>query len=134
MADQKPLPGRKKPSETLRQKAERAATPRQPRGRRLRSAGGTISRPFKAAHRIGKKEYYLPMPDNRVGRFLNKRRHFVPTYFKEAWAELRQVEWPSGRTTIRLTLAVFIFSIVFGVIVTVVDFGLDKVFRKVFIE
>jgi preprotein translocase SecE subunit len=121
----------KKP-ETLRERAERTASAK-PKSRRLTTAASGLKRPVHAARRVGKKEYYLPLPDNRMGRFLNKRRSAMPKFIKEAWAELRQVSWPNARTTMRLTLAVFIFSVVFGAIITIVDFGLDKVFRKVFL-
>jgi preprotein translocase SecE subunit len=121
----------KKP-ETLRERTERTASI-EPKTRRLRQAASGLRRPVGAARRVGKKEYYLPLPDNRIGRFLNKRRSVTPRFLKEAWAELRQVEWPNARTTMRLTLAVFIFSLVFGAVITIVDYGLDKIFRKVFL-
>lgn len=128
----------KKPAkgkETLRQRTERAASEAsKPKVRRIKSTAQSASRPFKALHRFGKKEYYLPLPDNKVGRFLNKKRRATPRYFVEAWRELRQVVWPDKKTTLRLTLAVFIFAIMFGLLIAVVDFGLDKVFKKVFID
>ena len=65
------------------------------------------------------------MPDNKVGRFLNKRRSFIPRYFKESWQELRKVTWPNRKETTKLTLAVFTFAIVFGLLVAIVEFGLD---------
>lgn len=133
MAQDTPAKRPSKKKETLRQKAERASTTSEPKTRRLKATAGAASRPFKAAHRVGKKEYYLPMPNNRVGRFLNKKRRFTPGFLLNAWRELRMVEWPSFGTVLRLTLAVFIFSIVFGLLITVVDFGLDKLFRKVFL-
>lgn len=121
----------KKP-ETMRERAERTANSK-PKTRRLHKAASGLRRPVHVARRVGKKEFYLPLPDNRVGRFLNKRRSATPRFLKEAWLELRQVEWPNARTTMRLTLAVFIFSLVFGAIITIVDYGLDKVFRSVFL-
>lgn len=122
-----------KKTETVRQRSERAEAA-EPKGRHLKRTAGVVGKPFKAAHRVGKKEYYLPLPDNRVGRFLNKRRRFIPSYFREAWQELRQVTWPDRRATVRMTYAVFIFSAVLILLTTVVDFGLDKVFRKVFLS
>lgn len=117
----------------MRQKAERANTAAAPKTRRLKATAGAASRPFKAAHRVGKKEYYLPMPNNRVGRFLNKPRRFTPRFLLNAWRELRMVEWPPMRTVFRLTMAVFIFSLIFGLLIMVVDSGLDKLFKKVFL-
>jgi hypothetical protein len=48
-----------------------------------------------------------------------------------AWKELRQVTWPGRKETRQLTLAVFVFATVFGLMVTLTDYGLDKVFKKV---
>lgn len=125
----------KKKTETLRQRTERATEAAgKHKSRRIRKTAGAVSKPFRAAHRIGKKEYYLPLPDNRIGRFLNKRRSAMPRFFIEAWRELRQVEWPTFGTVRRLTIAVFVFALFFGTLIAVVDFGLDKVFRKVFVD
>lgn len=68
---------------------------------------------------------FLPL---RIFKFL------VPKYFKNAWIELRQVKWPGRRETIQLTLAVFAFAIVFGVLITVTDYGLDKLFKKILLK
>jgi len=73
------------------------------------------------------------MPDNRAGRFLNKRRSIIPSFFSEAWVELRQVVWPSRRETWKLTLAVFVFAIIFGLLVAITDYGLDKVFKRILV-
>lgn len=124
-----------KKKETLRQRTERAASESaNTKSRRIKDTAQSASKPFRAAHRFGKKSYYIPLPDNKVGRFLNKPRHITPRYFREAWQELRLVVWPDKKTTVRLTIAVFIFALMFGLLVAVVDFGLDKVFKKVFID
>ena len=120
------------PSVSVRQQAERAGAP--PKKRRLRQTAGQAGRPFRAAHRVGKKEFYLPLPDNRVGRFLNKRRRVTPSYFRNAWQEVRQVQWPNRKETAKLTVAVFVFAALFGVIIAVTDYGLDKLFRKVLLK
>jgi preprotein translocase SecE subunit len=58
----------------------------------------------------------------------------VPSYFKNSWRELKEVTWPSRKETWKLTLAVFMFAIIFGLIITVADYGLDKVFKKVLLK
>lgn len=118
----------KKP-ETVRQQASKPKVEKKPR--RIQRTATSIGRPLKAALHFGRKEYYLPMPDNRVGRFLNKKRRLTPRYFRDAWAELKQVVWPGRRETMKLSIAVFIFAIVFGTLVWVLDYGLDQLFRKV---
>ncbi len=76
-----------------------------------------------------------------VFKYLNKYKFFriigyifVPPYFRSAWRELRLVVWPNFRQTRDLTFAVIVFSIIFGALVAVIDYGLDKVFRKVFLQ
>ncbi len=121
-----------KKTETVR---ERAAKPQAtPKTRRLKTASTHAARPLKAAVRLGRKEVYLPMPDNRVGNFLNKRRSFVPSYFRASWQELRQVNWPNRKQTTQLTLAVFMFALFFGLIIAIVDYGLDKLFEKLILK
>ncbi len=120
-------------TETVRQKAQ-AVTDAPIKKRRIRSTASKVVRPIKVARKIGKQEYYLPLPDNRVGRFMNKRRYVIPRYFRESWAELKQVTWPDRKETTKLTLAVFAFAIIFGILVAVVDYGLDIIFRKVVLK
>lgn len=102
--------------------------------RRLRQAVTSAGKPVSAVRRAGAKEYYLPLPDTRVGRFLNKRRRVIPRYFRESFKELREVTWPNRKETFQLTVAVFVFAIIFGVIITITDYGLDKLFKKVLLK
>ena len=48
------------------------------------------------------------------------------TFFKEVWAELFKVVWPSRKDTIRLTIIVIIFSILTAAFLGAVDYGLLK--------
>jgi preprotein translocase SecE subunit len=73
----------------------------------------------------------------RVGR--TKVMRFIAKilllgYFANSWRELRQVTWPNGRESRQLTSAVVIFAIVFGVVVALVDFGLDKLTKQVLLK
>lgn len=58
----------------------------------------------------------------------------VPKYIRNSWKELRLVSWPDRRTTLRLTFAVIVFSVIFGLIVAGVDFVLDKLFKELILE
>lgn len=69
-----------------------------------------------------------------IFRFLRPFRWLVPRYFVNSWREVRQVTWPNRRETWRLTLAVFIFAIVFGALVAGVDKVLDLLFKKVILK
>ncbi len=102
--------------------AAKAAEPHRPS-----IAGKILGAPFRLIGRI-----FRP-----VFRYLGRYKFFrvigyilVPPYFRSAWRELRLVTWPNFRQTRDLTIAVIIFSIIFGVIVAAVDYVLDKLFRK----
>ena len=58
----------------------------------------------------------------------------LPRYFRNSWKELRQVTWPNGRESRRLTIAVVLFATVFGLVIALVDYGLDKVFKQVLLK
>lgn len=113
---------------TVRERAEKAGVVK--KQRRIKQAGSKLATPLKAAARTGRREYYLPLPDNRTGRFLNKRRKVVPSYFRGAWEEVKQVKWPGRQETTKLTVAVFMFAIFFMIFITAIDFVLDKLFKQ----
>ncbi len=55
-------------------------------------------------------------------------------YFKSSWKELKQVTWPTRHESFRLTGAVLIFSVAFGLFIALVDYGLDKLFRQILLN
>ncbi|MCL1876447.1 preprotein translocase subunit SecE [Candidatus Saccharibacteria bacterium] len=57
-----------------------------------------------------KKSFVLFRPIFAIGR-----------YFRDAWRELRQVQWTNRRATWALTLAVILFSAFFAILVLVFD-------------
>jgi len=123
-----------KKTETVREKAPKK-TDAAPKPRRIHKATGVVKRPISAARRIGKKEYHpIKLPDNALGRFLTKNRRVTPRYLRESWAELKQVTWPNRKETTSLTLAVFAFALVFSVMIGVVDYGLDKLFKALLLN
>lgn len=108
-----------KKAETVREKVEKSAKSTKPKDK------GVVRLTL----------YYIMLPLRFVGRGIKRvGRIFVPKYFKASWAELKQVTWPSFKDTWKLTFAVIIFAIVFGALITVVDLGLDKVFKKIILE
>lgn len=121
-------------AETVREKAAKSSVEKPEKPRRIRKVASKVAAPFMWASRIGSREWYLPMPDNKAGNFLNKKRRFTPGYFRSAWKELRQVNWPTRKETWKLTLAVFLFAIFFGVILAITDYGLDKIFRRILLQ
>jgi preprotein translocase SecE subunit len=108
-------------SETVR---ERAASTENDSSPKKTSRMGTFFR------QVGELSIWKPF--KAIGRFIS--RFLIPPYFKNSWKELRLVTWPDRHTTYRLTVAVIIFSIVFGITVALVDFLLDKLFKKVILN
>lgn len=143
MAEKSGQPAKKrqlKKVETVRQRADRAVNA-EPKARKVQKTARSASRPFKAVGafiaKIAQPFSFLlwpfkTRPARFIGRFLAKIAFLG--FFRDAWREVRKVQWPDIKTTLRLTSAVFIFSIVFGVIIALTDYGLDKIFRKVFVD
>ncbi len=104
------------------------------RARRIRTSASRVKTPIKKIRQTGKREYHLPLPDNRIGKVGSKRVRLVPKFVREAWHEIKLVTWPTFRETLSLTFAVFLFSIVFALIVGVLDFGLDKLFKELIVK
>jgi preprotein translocase SecE subunit len=48
--------------------------------------------------------------------------------------EIRQVTWPDRKTTLKLTTAVVFFSVIFGIMVSLLDWGFEIIFKKVFLH
>lgn len=128
-----------KKSETVREKREKAAEVK-PKQHRVRQTAGKANRPVKAAGRgIAKAvrplnpllKPFRTRPARFVGRFLAKVL-FI-NYVTASWKELRQVTWPNRRETTKLTLAVFVFAISFALLIAILDFGLDKVFKQLLV-
>lgn len=128
MAEETTKPKRRlvKKAETVREKAEKAAlVSKQPR--RLHATRKKAGAPFRAIGR-GAKKAGKAKPLRILGFII------VPPYFRNSWKELRQVTWPTFPMSLRLTGAVLIFSVIFGVIVFLIDMGLEKVFKQVIIK
>lgn len=139
MARTTKLKKRPQKSETLRQRATSSSS--EPKVRRLRQAQAIATSPFKrlfaAIRRILKPFRFLlwpfkTKPFRLLGRFLSSILFL--RYFRDSWRELRLVTWPGRRETFQLTMAVFLFAIVFGLMVAITDYGLDKIFRKVLLQ
>lgn len=71
-------------------------------------------------------------PVRFIGRILGKV--FFAKYFIESWDELRKVTWPNWKQSRQLTFAVLVFAVIFGVVIAIVDYGLDKIFRNILLK
>lgn len=133
MADKKELvkkPKVTKKTQTVRERAETTKVPK----KRVRTTVKKAGVPIKAMKKLNTKEYHLPLPDTKAGRLLKKRVRFFPKFVSASFAEVKQVTWPNRKETVKLTLAVFIFAVVFASIVGLLDFGLSKAFEKFIVK
>ena len=136
----KKKPRIRKAPQTMREKAESAQSQAEkPKKQRLSKVKSTAKKPFTRSKKsVAKLNAKRPkLPDNKATRILNTPFRWlrkvlswlVPRYFINSWKEVKLVTWPSRRETWRLTLAVFIFAIIFGLIAYGVDMVLDKIFK-----
>lgn len=116
---------RLKNPQTIREKALKAqAEAKKPtQSSKVLGQSKRIFTPIKSLGRI-----FRIKPFRLIGRVI------APRYVRNSWQELRQVKWPNRKETRQLTVAVMIFSIIFGVLVAGVDYGLDKVFKQVILK
>lgn len=125
-SNDKPKKRQLRPAPTVREQSQKASA-RAEKPRRRSKARRVLGAPFRLAAKpfrlLGKFKFFRV-----VGLIL------WPKYFRNSVHELRMVTWPDRKQTFRLTMAVIIFSIIFGVTIAIVDFGLDKVFKKVILQ
>jgi len=132
-ADEKRGPRIRKSAPTVRERVEAARVQsEEPKPKRVSRTLGKATTPFKKL-RLGERRPIKVM--TKPLSWLKKGLSWiVPSYFVNSWRELRQVQWTSRRETWRLTLAVFIFAIIFGALVAGVDKSLDEIFKKVVLK
>lgn len=131
MAEKKAKPAKRqvKNPETFRQRAVNAAANdgKKPGQNIL----GRISQPFAAtAARLGSYRFMRPLkkPARLLGKVL------FPVYIRKSWQELRQVEWPGLRLSLRLTGAVLVFALILSLAIAGVDYVIDKLFRNILLK
>ncbi len=135
MADKQPAKAKRlvKNPETFRERALKATdqSDKPRRFRRVKSAGGKLVKPVRRP--VGKIVRFKPLlPLVFVLRMVGKI--LLPVYIRNSWRELRQVTWPNWRESRRLTYAVLVFSVAFGLAIAIVDYGLDKLFRNILLK
>jgi preprotein translocase SecE subunit len=113
----------------MREKASKATDTR-PKHRVIKSTASKLRVPLSVVAPLAKP--FQTKPAKKVGRVVG----FIlwPPFVRGAWGELRQVNWPSRRETWKLTLAVFVFAFVFGTLIAITDYGLDKLFKKIILN
>jgi preprotein translocase subunit SecE len=90
-----------------------------------------------ASRRKDRPRFKLPaLRRKRATQAQTKRRRIkipLPQYVRDSVNELKKVTWPSRSETWKLTLAVFIFSAVFTLIIVIADFGFEALAERLFL-
>lgn len=97
--------------------------------KRVRKAASAATKPVSKIGKALTTEYHLI--NNEKQGFFTKSRSFIPKYFKNSAKELKNVTWPGRKETWRLVFAVFVFALVMGTFIAVLDYGLEKLLREV---
>lgn len=107
--------------ETFRERAlkanEEEAKPN--RASAAKRATGKLATPAAKPFRKAAKS----KPLRAVGKVI------LPAYIRNSWLELKKVTWPTWQQSRKLTTAVLIFALIFGVLIAGVDWVLDRIFR-----
>lgn len=74
----------------------------------------------KAKKTEGKKVFLLFRPFVALGRYL-----------RDSWREIRQVRWPNRKATWKMVLAVFIYTALFVVIISLLDLFFTWLFSMI---
>ncbi len=123
--------------ETFRERAVKAveASDKPRRRHRIWNGFKRVLRPIFSPIARGIRALFRHQPFKfiaRVSRWIGLV--LVPPYFRKSWHELRKVTWPNWKQSRQLTFAVLVFAVVFGAMVAIVDYGLDKLFRAVLLK
>ena len=111
---------------TLRERSEQAIAS-SVRPSRRGQVGNVLSWPFRIITR----------PFRWLGHFRPFRwlgYILLPPYIRGSFGELRLVTWPTFKQARQLTGAVIIFSLIFGIIAAIVDYGINYLFRHVILK
>jgi preprotein translocase SecE subunit len=117
---------------SLRQRNVKAEEKKQ-KPKRVRKAAANVVKPVGKIAESFKKEFHV-LPRREQPGFFTKSRNILPTYIVKSILELKNVTWPKRKETWKLVFAVFVFAIVIGAFITILDYGLEKVFQKVVLQ
>lgn len=77
-----------------------------------------------------------PIRNSHIWKFLRKYilRSPFRGYFVNSWMELRKVTWPNRKTAWKLTFTVIVFSAIFALFTTALDYGFERLARELFLK
>lgn len=81
-----------------------------------------------------KKQRNVPKWLKVIGRVLSiifRPLRPLGRYFAGSWQELRKVKWPSNKTSIKLTGAVIVFTLVMTGFIVALDYGFEQIVKRI---
>lgn len=117
--------------ETVRQRSEKALKKSVTGSRKLATPKFGVSKITNSL----KKEYHpIKLGSSKTAVALTKKRSSLPGYVLDSFRESKQIQWPSFKQALRLTFAVFAFSVVFASLVRGIDYGFERLFKDVILK
>ena len=83
---------------------------------------------LKKQQKLAKKASKKPLP--KVLRILTAPFRKIGSYIHVSWQELRQVRWPNRKMTWKLVSAVIIYTVLFSVVIMLLDAGFTLLFNN----
>lgn len=117
--------------ETFRERALKAKETKLPKKSKASSKLSGALKPVNASlKKVGDNKSLKP-----IFKIINKIGKIVfPSYFRNSFKELKQVTWPTFRNGLKLTWAVIIFAVVFGLSIAALDWVLTNVFKNILLR
>lgn len=77
-----------------------------------------------------------PIRNTGVWKFLRRTvlRSPFRGYFVGSWQELKHVTWPDRKTAWKLTFTVVLFSVLFAILTSSLDYGFERLAKQIFLR
>lgn len=122
----------KAPPVTVRERAEQQAKKSEDKARKKHRV---LKQPTAIKPEVKERRDKRLAPVRKVFRPVRwLGRHIIPGYFKSAFRELRLTTWPDRRQSRQFTTAVIIFAVIFGAFVSLLDYGLNALFKEIIVK
>jgi len=77
-------------------------------------------------------------PLTKSGAWIFLRRYILRSpfkgYFVNSFLELKNVQWPDRKTSLKLTFTVILFSAFFAAFTTALDYGFVEISKRIFLR
>jgi preprotein translocase subunit SecE len=106
------------------------------KGSGVKKVSGGVKKVASSTKKVLKSEVDLPIPEpkGKKGKFFTKKRYVrMPKYFRDSWREVKKVTWPTRKNALKMTTSVVIFTVVFALFTSIVDYGFNQLVERIFL-